>query len=128
MNARSVFLALWLTGAVTAPALAEPPVRVAAWQPQQKAAAVATCRAAILDNVAREYLARNHLADDQLPPDFRTKVVPVVEPLLKTCDCSIAVLSGEVTYAEFQASTPRVVQRTKDLVAKGGTCAAPSDP
>ncbi|MBS0580355.1 MAG: hypothetical protein JSR36_13960 [Proteobacteria bacterium] len=127
MNARSVFPALLAAGILTI-ARAEPPVLVAPWQAQQKSAAVASCRAAILDNVAREYLARNHLAEGELPPDFRTKVVPVVEPLLKTCDCSIAVLSGEVTYAEFQASTPRVVQRTKDLVAKGGTCAAPSDP
>jgi hypothetical protein len=124
MNTRAFLLASVAACAVRAQtAAAVPP-----WTPEAITAAVASCRATIIDGEAHEYLVRNKLADNQLPADFRTKIVPVIEPLLKTCDCTIATLSREVTYADFQASTPAVQQRTRELLARGGACAAPSDP
>jgi hypothetical protein len=105
-----------------------PPAGPAPWTPAAIASAVASCRATIIEGEAHEYLTRNQLAPEQLPADFRTRILPIIEPLLKTCDCTIAALSREVPYADFQASTAQVQQRTRELLARGGACAAPSDP
>jgi hypothetical protein len=98
----------------------------APWPQESVQSAVASCRGAILDGAAKDYLARNHLGESQLPEGFREQVAPVIEPLLHTCDCSIAILSKEFSYEDFQANTPRVQERTAELVAKGGACAVES--
>lgn len=95
----------------------------APWPQESVQSAIATCRGAILDGAARDYLARNHLEESQLPQGFREQVAPVIEPLLHTCDCTIAILSREFSYQDFQANIPRVQERTAELLAKDGACA-----
>ena len=96
---------------------------VAPWPQESVQSAIASCRGAILDGAARDYLARNHLEESQLPEGFKAQVAPVIEPLLHTCDCTIGILSKEFSYEDFQGNVARVQERTAQLLAKGGACA-----
>jgi hypothetical protein len=87
-------------------------------------AAVHGCRASILDHATRDYLQRHSLTQSQLPPNFRERILPTIEPFLRTCDCSIETLSNEVSLEAFRAQGPEVQRRLKELVAPGGACAA----
>ena len=92
------------------------------WSQEQVQAAIAGCRASIIDHAIRDYLARHNLTQSRLPPDFKERIAPIVEPFLLTCDCTMGVLSKEVPFERFDPNSPQVQERLKTLVSKGGVC------
>ncbi len=123
----SAFVLIITSLATAAPVRGQsPPGGETGWTPELVQAAVTNCREIILDNTTRDYLKRNNLAVKDLPPDFRARVTPMLEPLLRTCDCMIGTLSREFTFEEFQVNTLPVQARTRELASEEGACAAPS--
>lgn len=117
-----VFVALTAAVGSVAPALCQTQGATVPWSQELVQAAIAACRTSILNHTTRDYLARHNLAESQLPPDFQERIAPVLNPLLLTCDCTVARLSKEVPYEKFQADSPEVQRRVKELVSKGGSC------
>lgn len=108
-----VFLAILLF----APTLsATEPAR---WQPELKAAAVAGCRASISYHAERDYLKRSQATE--LPPDFREKAAPVMEPYLAVCDCVYEEFEKMWTYEYYAAHQDEAKSKLEELVT--GTCA-----
>ena len=96
------------------------------WPEAQLKAAIAGCRAAITDQATRDYLSRAHLTADQLPANFSAIFDrPEVRSILGVCDCSLGIISKEVSLDEFQfhPDSPLVQQRIKELTLPGGVCA-----
>lgn len=110
--------------ALAVTAFAQTQVASEPWAPESLQSAIQGCRASIADHATRDYLKRHQLQADQLPPDFRERILPVLEPFLRTCNCSIEILSREVSLETFRALGPEVQSRLKELVQPGGMCAA----
>ncbi|HEY2808498.1 MAG TPA: hypothetical protein VGI91_06860 [Steroidobacteraceae bacterium] len=111
---------------VAAPIQAQTPYTAESWTPELVSAAVTSCRAAIIDSATQDYLTRHNLSEKDLPPDFKLKIAPLMEPFLLSCNCLIGKLSKEFPFSEFQASTAKMQERIKEFTAKGGACAAPA--
>ena len=123
MNAatRICVLVAALFGAML-PSLGRGQITGVPWSQDSVKVSIAGCRASIIDNARRGYIARHNLTEDQLPTDFNERIAPVVEPFLLTCDCTIAVLAKEMPFEDFQSQSPAVQKRLSELLAKGGAC------
>jgi len=122
--AKFAVASLTIAGVAVQPSLCVGQAPPAPWPAEQLQAAIAGCRAAIIDQVTRDYLSRAHLTADQLPPDFSKLFErPEIAPILRVCDCSFGILSKEIPFDKFQPGSPQVGQRLKDLASPGGACA-----
>jgi hypothetical protein len=92
------------------------------WPPAEFRAAVAGCRTSITENAVRDYLRSRNLTASQLAPDFRSRIQPSLEPLLRTCDCSIGVMSGEMSFETFNSQAQAAQRRMRELISPGGRC------
>ena len=89
------------------------------WPPDHKAAAIAGCRASIADHAERDYLKRSHLTE--LPPDFREKAAPAMEPFLAVCDCMYEHFEKMWTFEYYSSHQDEVESTIKELIT--GECA-----
>lgn len=89
------------------------------WPPAHKAAAIAGCRASITDHAERDYLRRSQLTE--LPPDFRKKAAPAMEPFLAVCDCVYEHFEKVWTFEYYAAHQDEAMSKLKELMA--GACA-----
>jgi hypothetical protein len=92
------------------------------WPPAEFRAAVAGCRASITENAVRDYLRSRNLTESQLAPDFRSRIQPSLEPLLRTCDCSISVMSAEMSIKAFSSQPTAAQGRLRELISPGARC------
>jgi hypothetical protein len=121
---RKTVVAFATAGSLIVPALCQSQDKGIPWSQENVQAAIAGCKASILDHARKDYLTRHNLTESQLPPDFRERITPVIGPYLRICDCTITALSKEVPFERFQVNSPDVQQRLKKLVSKGGACEA----
>jgi hypothetical protein len=91
------------------------------WPPEHKAAAIAGCRASIADLAERDYLKRSQLTE--LPPDFREKAAPAMEPFLAVCNCVYDHFERLWTFEYYVSHHSEVTLKLTELTA--GACAVP---
>lgn len=72
----------------------------AAWSPELKDVAVSGCTYALLTNAELDYLARQNIHRERLPPGFRQRVEQIL-PISKVCLCSVEKISSEVSWKYF---------------------------
>ena len=87
---------------------------VTPWPPEHKAAAIAGCRASIVDHTERDYLKRGQLKE--LPADFREKAAPAMEPFLAVCDCMFDHFEKMWTFDYYASHQDEVQAKLKELM------------
>jgi hypothetical protein len=94
------------------------------WTSAELQEAIAGCRAAIVESAKKDYLARSHQTESQLPANFNDLMAQVAEPFLRTCDCTMSILSNEIPIEELRINSPQMQRRVQELTSKGGRCEA----
>lgn len=104
---------LWL------PVITKAKDEIKPWSTIEKKAAIAGCRAAILEKTTIDVMERRNLSRDELPEGFDEKIALVLEPVLEFCDCSIEKISKEWTIEYFQTHQDEVANKTNQIIESG---------
>src|SRR5437763_365679 len=86
------------------------------WPSGTKGTAIAGCRASIVYHAEQDYLKRSNLKE--LPPGFREKSAPIMEPFLAMCGCVFDRIEKEWTFEYFSAHQPDVGARVQELAKR----------
>ena len=89
------------------------------WPAEIKAVAIAGCRESIFSHAEQDFLKRNNLTE--LPPRFRERSAPVIEPFLAICNCSFDRMEREWTAEYFTSHPSEALAKAQELAT--GECA-----
>jgi len=90
------------------------------------AAAIASCRAGIVNNATRDYIKRHGITEEDLPTNFYELIAPAIEPFLQICDCTLNELSKTHSLEYFLTNQDEMKLRSQEIL-KAGKCNVPSD-
>jgi hypothetical protein len=86
------------------------------WPAGTKEAAIAGCRASVVDHAEQDYLKRNNL--QELPAGFREKSAPVMEPFLAVCGCLLDRIEKEWSFEYFSSHRSELPAKTDEILAR----------
>jgi hypothetical protein len=89
------------------------------WAAEIRAVAIAGCRESILSHAEQDFLKRHNLTE--LPPYFRERIAPAIEPFLAVCNCSVDRMEKEWTVEYFMLHQSEVLAKAQEL--SKGECA-----
>lgn len=89
------------------------------WPAGTKETAIAACRESILQQSEQNFLKRNNLKE--LPPGFREKSAPVMEPFLAVCNCAMDRIEKQWSFEYFGSHQSEMIAKLNELTV--GECA-----